>query len=36
MAERMSIVNMPGDHEETVLQWARHLGSNKAGSAEVA
>jgi hypothetical protein len=29
MAERMAIVNMPGDYEETLLQFARHLGTNK-------
>ncbi len=29
MTERLSIVNMPGDFEETLLQFARHLGTNK-------
>jgi hypothetical protein len=29
MAERTSIVNISGDYEETLLQLARHLGTNK-------
>jgi hypothetical protein len=29
MAERTSIVDMSGNHEENVLQWAKHLGTNK-------
>lgn len=29
MSERASIVNMSGDHEETLLQLAKHLGTNK-------
>jgi CHAT domain len=29
MAERTSVVNWSGDHEETILQLAKHLGSNK-------
>ncbi|HEY1944710.1 MAG TPA: CHAT domain-containing protein [Roseiarcus sp.] len=29
MSERTSIVNISGDHEETLTQLARHLGTNK-------
>lgn len=29
MSERTSIVNISGDHEETIVQLARHLGSNQ-------
>jgi len=29
MNERTSIVNVSGDHEETIVQLARHLGTNK-------
>jgi CHAT domain-containing protein len=29
MSERTSIVNISGDHEETILQLARHLGRDK-------
>jgi len=29
MAERTSVINMSGDFEETLLQLARHLGTNK-------
>jgi hypothetical protein len=29
MSERTSIVNISGDHEETILQLAKHLGTNK-------
>src|SRR5690348_874977 len=29
MAERASIVNISGDHEETLTQLAKHLGRNK-------
>jgi len=29
MSERTSIVNISGDHEETTIQLARHLGTNR-------
>lgn len=29
MSERTSVVNISGDHEETLVQLARHLGANK-------
>jgi hypothetical protein len=29
MGERASIVDMSGNHEEAILQWAKHLGTNK-------
>jgi hypothetical protein len=29
MSERTSVVNISGDHEETILQLARHLGTSK-------
>ena len=35
MAERTSIVNISGDHEETLTQLARHLGTNKLPSQNI-
>jgi len=29
MAERTSVVDLSGNHEESILQWAKHLGTNK-------
>ena len=29
MAERTSIINISGDYEESLLQWAKHLGTNR-------
>lgn len=29
MGERTSIVDVSGNHEENIVQWARHLGTNK-------